>query len=84
MQNFRHVAEAKPKACLPKQQPGKRNVNNIRFILICNVKVTCRPYLTDGAPTIGTEQDRSDPGFQVNLEAYLNYLFSGKLGNYRQ
>ena len=31
-----------------------------------NLKVTCRPYLTDGAPTIGTEQDRSDPGFQVN------------------
>ena len=23
MQNFRHVAEAKPKACLPKQQSGK-------------------------------------------------------------
>jgi len=33
--------------------------------LVCrSSQVTCRPYLTDGAPTIGTEQDKNDPGFQ--------------------
>jgi len=28
------------------------------------IQVTCRPYLTDGAATIGTEQDTGDAGFQ--------------------
>ena len=34
-------------------------------VTVVQVQVTCRPYLTDGAPTIGTEQDKGDPAFQV-------------------
>jgi len=37
---------------------------SLRLVCRSSSQVTCRPYLTDGAPTIGTEQDRSDPGFQ--------------------
>jgi len=36
--------------------------------------VTCRPYLTDGAPTIGSEPDRSDPGFQDNHSKMANLV----------
>lgn len=36
--------------------------------------MTCRPYLTDGAPTIGSEPDRSDPGFQDNQSRMSNLV----------
>jgi len=36
--------------------------------------VTCRPYLTDGAATIGSEPDRSDPGFQDNHSRMANLV----------
>lgn len=36
--------------------------------------MTCRPYLTDGAATIGSEPDRSDPGFQDNHSRMSNLV----------
>lgn len=36
--------------------------------------MTCRPYLTDGAATVGSEPDRSDPGFQDNHSRMSNLV----------